>query len=247
MIPIDDPTALSRLFHVNSEPWLNETAYRGSGYVQEFKEHREAPRTALPPPRPSRIAGVAAQRTSVRAFLPVSMSTAEVSTLLHAAYGVVEVAALEGGGAFLRRSVPSAGGLYPLELYPMLRRVEGVAEGVHHFDARGAGLELVRPGEWGAAAAEVFYTWPFVAEANLIVCFAAVFDRCQKKYGPRGYRYVLLEAGHAAQNLCLAAEELGLATLCMGGFRDRALNTLLGLDVPREGVVYTVAVGRRAR
>jgi SagB-type dehydrogenase family enzyme len=246
MIPIDDPTALSRLFHLNSEPWLNETAYRGAGYVQEFKEYRHALRTALPQPRPGRIAALAAQRSSVRAFQPAVISTVELSTLLHTAYGVVEAAPLDGGGAFLRRNVPSAGGLYPLELYAMLRRVDGVAEGIHHFDARGDGLELVRPGDWSGPAADVFYTWPFVAEANLLLCFAAVFERCQKKYGPRGYHYILLEAGHAAQNLCLAAEELGLATLCMGGYRDGALNRLLRLGIPREGVVYTVAVGRRA-
>jgi SagB-type dehydrogenase family enzyme len=244
MIPVDDATTLSRLFHLNSEPWLNESAYRGSPYHQEFKEHRDAPRTSLPTPRAGRIADLAARRTSIRAYAPKAVTAAALADVLHAAYGVVEIAPLEAGRAFLRRSVPSAGGLYPLELYLMLRRVEGAAPGIYHFDARGGALELVRPGDWRPAAAEVFYTWPFVTEAAAIVCFAAVFERCQKKYGPRGYRYVLLEAGHAAQNLCLAAAELELATLCMGGFRDRALNLLLGLEAPKEGVVYTVAVGR---
>jgi SagB-type dehydrogenase family enzyme len=245
MIPVDDATTLSRLFHLNSEPWLNESAYRGSPYHQEFKEHREAPRTPLPAPRAGRVAGIAARRSSVRSYAPEPMTSEALSDVLHAAYGVVEVAPLEGGGAFLRRSVPSAGGLYPLELYLMVQRVQAAAPGVYHFDARDGALELVRPGDWRPAAAEVFYTWPFVLEAAAIVCFAAMFERCQKKYGPRGYRYVLLETGHAAQNLCLAAEELGLATLCMGGFRDAALNRLLGLEAPKEGVVYTVAVGRR--
>ena len=186
MIPIDDPTALSRLFHLNSEPWLNETAYRGSPYLHEFKEHREALRTPLPRPTPGRIAQLAAQRNSVRAFAWAEITSDQLSALLHAAYGVVEVAPLGTGGGFLRRSVPSAGGLYPLELYPMVRRVEGVTEGIHHFDARGDALELVRPGDWSAAAAEVFYTWPFVVEANVLVCFAAIFERCQKKVRTAG-------------------------------------------------------------
>ena len=83
-------------------------------------------------------------------------------------------------------------------------------------------------------------------DANLVIVLAAVFTRSQKKYGPRGYRYTLLEAGHAGQNICLRAAELGLSTLCMGGFVDSALNALIGLDVPREGAVYTLAAGYAA-
>ena len=70
-----------------------------------------------------------------------------------------------------------------------------------------------------------------------------MFGRSQKKYGTRGYRYVLLEAGHSAQNVCLRAAELGLGSLCMGGFEDARLNRMLGLEPAREGVVYAVAVG----
>ena len=253
MIPSDDPTSLSRLYHLNSEPWLNDAAYRAGPYLQEFKEHRDAPRIPLPPPAdPGTVLRLSAQRRSIRAFKPEPIGIERLARVVHATYGVVEVATLDPGpapgtagplGRFLRRSVPSAGGLYPLELYLMLRRIDGAPEGIHHFDARGDALELVRPGAWQEEAAEVFYTWPYVAEANAIVCIAAVFNRCQKKYGPRGYRYVLLEAGHAAQNLCLAAQEEHLGTLCMGGCRDGAIDRLLGLAEPAEGVVYAVAVG----
>ena len=81
---------------------------------------------------------------------------------------------------------------------------------------------------------------------NVIVFLAAVFCRSQKKYGPRGYRYILLEAGHVAQTLCLGATERGLGTLCMGGFRDARLNRWLGLDGIDEAVVYSVAIGHPA-
>jgi SagB-type dehydrogenase family enzyme len=243
MLPVDDPMQLSRLFHLNSEPWLNEQAYRGAPFAQEFKDHLEAARIPLPPPVPGCVVALAAARYSVRAFEPRAMSGQMLSDLLHAAYGIVDRAALEGGHAFLRRGVPSAGGLYPLELYLMIRNVTDLADGLYHFDAREPALELVRAGDWQAEAATIFYTWPFIVEANIVVCIGAVFPRSQKKYGPRGYRYILLEAGHVAQNLCLAAAEMGLATLCMGGFRDGALNRLIGLDPHREGVVYAVAAG----
>lgn len=241
-LPVDDATSLSRLYHLNSEPWLNERAYRGQPYHQEFKDHPAAPRIALPPSTPTALDALAAARASVRAFAHRPLPLATLAGLLRTAYGVIGSAALPGG-AFLRRPVPSAGGLYPLEIYVLTQGVTGLADGVHHFDAVGEALACLRAGDWRAQAAGMFYTWPYVAQANAILCFAAVFDRCQSKYGPRGYRYILLEAGHAAQNLCLAATAAGLGALCMGGYRDAALNGLIGLDPLREGVVYTVAAG----
>jgi SagB-type dehydrogenase family enzyme len=171
------------------------------------------------------------------------MPLAAVSDLLSAGYGVAGAAPLDGGGLFLRRNVPSAGGLFPLEAYLIARNVEGLADGLYHYDVRGHALACLRRGDLSAEIEPVFLTYPFVCNANLIVCLGAVFPRIQKKYGPRGYRYLLLEAGHAAQNLCLAAAERDLASLCMGGFFDSRLNRLLGLDPRCEGAVYTVAVG----
>ncbi len=242
MIDVEDPTALSRLYHLNSEPWLNESAYRGAPYLQERTLHPDAPRTALPPAAPGLVARLAARRRSTRRFVEREMALETLGALLCAGYGVAEIAGLESGGKFARRTAPSAGGLYPLDLYAIVRNLRGAPDGAHHFDPFGPSLEAL--GQPSAAAmAEAFYTWPFVEHANAVVCVAAEFLRCQKKYGPRGYRYILLEAGHVAQTLCLAAEEAGLATLCMGGFRDAALNRLLGLDPARQGVVYAVAIG----
>jgi len=243
MIRSDDPTTLSLLFHLNSEPWLDEDAYRGAAVQHEFKDVPPAAApTALPAPTPSPLAGLILRRRSARAFAGRPLPLAAVSALASATYGVVELAPMPGG-AFLRRAVPSAGGLYPLELFVFLQRVEGLADGLYHYDVRGHALSPLRPGWPAEALRSVFLTYPFVRDANLVVCFAAAFPRAQKKYGPRGYRYVLLEAGHAAQNLCLAAAEHGLGSLCMGGFMDGGLNRLLGLDPRTEGVVYAVAVG----
>jgi SagB-type dehydrogenase family enzyme len=87
------------------------------------------------------------------------------------------------------------------------------------------------------------YAHPFIEDANAFVALTAPFERTQRKYGPRGYRYLLLEAGHVAQNLCLAAGRRGLATLCIGGFVDSILNAELGLDPRVAGVLYGVGVG----
>jgi SagB-type dehydrogenase family enzyme len=245
MIPIDDAETLSRIFHLNSEPWLNEEAYRGNPFHQEYKNHPAATaRIPLPDPHRGQLASLFSSRHSTRAFADWTMPLSVKSNLLFSAYGVVEIAKMETGGKYLRRSVPSAGALYPLELYLLLRRIDKLEDGLYHYDSISHALEQIWGGDWSPACQEAFYTYPFIVGANAVVCYSAVFSRCQTKYGPRGYRYILLEAGHSAQNVCITAEDLGLATLCMGGFKDSILNSLLGLSPLAEGAVYTVAVGK---
>jgi SagB-type dehydrogenase family enzyme len=82
-----------------------------------------------------------------------------------------------------------------------------------------------------------------VANANLLIIIANTADRTLKKYGPRGYRYLLLEAGHIGQALCMLATEAGLATLCVGGFRDRRVNRWLQLPGSCVGALYLITVG----
>jgi len=86
----------------------------------------------------------------------------------------------------------------------------------------------------------------FLENANLIVFIATVFRRTLSKYGSRGYRYVLFEAGHLAQNLCLLAAERNLGSLCVGGFWDSRVNAFLGLNGVDDAVVYCVGIGHPA-
>jgi SagB-type dehydrogenase family enzyme len=127
-----------------------------------------------------------------------------------------------------------------------VENVEGMADGLHHYNVREHSLELLKDKAQAADLHSALLTEPFIHNANLVFYLAAVFKRTQKKYGPRGYRYILLEAGHVAQNICLLATEQGLGSLCMGGFLDAKLNRLLGLSGSQEAVVYSVAVGHKA-
>ena len=245
MIPLEDPTTLSMLFHLNSEPWLNDEAYKAGSSKQEFKQPDGIlGETALPFVQSS-LTDLFRRRRSCREFSRASMPLAQVAGLIAAAYGIVEITTLNDQGKFLRRSVPSAGGLFPLEIYVVVQRVDGLADGMYHYDVLGHSLQLLAPGNHFRCLEPVFYTYPFFCDANLAICLAAVFSRTQKKYGPRGYRYILLEAGHAGQNICLQAAEMNLATLCMGGVIDWSVDRMLGLDQKdKEGVVhYSVAVG----
>jgi SagB-type dehydrogenase family enzyme len=170
------------------------------------------------------------------------MPLATAASLLNACYGVTALRYETPSWARWGRVVPSAGGLYPLDIHVVARGVESVPDGVYRFEPADERLEPRPDRRLGDVEAAIFNP-EFIANANMLVLMAAHFPTTQKKYGPRGYRYVLIEAGHAAQTLCLAATELGCAHLCMGGFDDDRLNRALGLDPLDEGVIYCLAVG----
>ena len=146
MIPVDDPLSLSRLYHLNSEPWLNEQAYREAPFLHEYMDHAGASaRVDLPAPAGGALARMFSARQSVRAFAAWTMPLATLSELLFAAHGVIAIMPLETGGAYLRRSVPSAGALYPLEIFVLLRNVEGIEDGIYGFDPRSHALDRLFP------------------------------------------------------------------------------------------------------
>jgi len=140
------------------------------------------------------------------------------------------------------RTVPSAGALYPLELYVHARAVTGLEPGLYHFQATAALLQRLRSlaGEELAAA----FVQPNVIEAAAaVILITAVFQRTTFKYGERGYRFALIEAGHVAQNIDLVASALGLPAANLGGFFDRELEMLLDVDGVEQSLVYAVAIG----
>jgi SagB-type dehydrogenase family enzyme len=245
IIPLEDGETLSRLFHLNSEPWSNVEAYRQAlDYEVQYKEMAAGDASvSLPLPGGSALLELLSARDSCREYQLREMSLGTLSTILKCAYGITRTAQMPkiGGGYF--RTVPSAGGLFPLELYVLAREMSGLSDGIFHYNLRGHSLELLREGRWFAELDKALISSPFIINANLIFFLSAVFKRTQKKYGPRGYRYILLEAGHVAQNLCLVAAEQKLGSLCMGGYTDARLNRFMGFDGLHEAVVYSVAVG----
>jgi SagB-type dehydrogenase family enzyme len=245
MIPYEDATTLSLLYHLNSEPWQNVEAYQGGAYEVDYREFPRAAAVTLSAPVDSPLRRLLVGRESCRRYDLRRLELAVLSNLLANACGISRREEVVGGSLCLLRTAPSAGGLYPVELYVVTRKVEGLADGLHHYNVRSHALEPLRLDISLATLAPVMLTYP--EEVNAIFFLSAVFARAQKKYGPRGYRYILLEAGHVAQSLCLSAVEQGLGSLCMGGFQDAALNRWLGLNGISEAIVYSVAVGHAAR
>jgi len=200
------------------------------------------PAIELPPPRPlsGGIERALRARRSTRTYGDEPIAPDELSSLLGAAYGVT--AALDEQKL---RSVPSGGALYPLELYVAAVRVEAIARGLYHYDPLRNVLERIRR----LRAAELEGLTPYdelLLPSAAVVAISAVFWRSRFKYGARAYRFALLEAGHVAQNFLLAATTLGLSSCPVGGFFDRAVDTLLGIDGLHEASLYLLPVGRPA-
>lgn len=201
---------------------------------------------ALPPPRrPECVLWDAIEaRRSRREFGPDPIGGDELAALLHAGYGVTHLLeSPDGSQALPFRAVPSGGALYPLELYVAALRVDGLEAGLYHFDPLLRSLEVVRIGLDADDVAALSAYPEIVAPCSALLVVASVFGRLRFKYGQRGYRFALLEAGHVGQNVLLAATALGLAAVPLGGFYDRPTDEFLGLDGVNESTLYTIAVG----
>jgi SagB-type dehydrogenase family enzyme len=206
------------------------------------KVYRTGLRIALPAVEslPVNVSAALARRRSVRSFGARVVTLGHVGQLLGWSHGVMPRA---GADLPSGRTAPSAGALYPIELYVAAQGVPGAIPGVYHYNATDHELEGVTT-EGGVQAVHRTSMYPEIAnQASLMVMMVAVFARTCQKYGERGYRFVLLDCGHVAQNLHLVAATIGLGSVGIGGFLDDELNDVLELDGVNEAVVHTIALG----
>jgi SagB-type dehydrogenase family enzyme len=209
--------------------------------TRSVKRHAHLPAVPLPAAElgGATLAEALTARRSRRAFGKGSLACGQLASLLHAAYGVT--ASLDGTPQLLR-TVLSGGALYPLELYVAAQRVEGLDQALYHYDPLRHVLERLAPLPALDSACITPYA-ELVEVSAAVVAITAMFWRSRFKYGARAYRFTLLEAGHVAQNLLLAAASLGLAALPLGGFYDRELDALLEIDGLYEASLYLLPVG----
>ncbi len=198
--------------------------------------------TRIELPRPQTTGTVSVEealqsRRSVREFARQALTLDELSQLLWAAQGISQ-------GRF--RTTPSAGALYPLEVAVAVRNVEGLEAGVYRYDPATHDLTVVRSGNVLRSLARAAIGQAWVEGGAIALVFAAVYDRTTTKYGERGSRYVHMEAGHAAQNVYLQAEAMGLGTVVVGAFRGGAVKDLLQLESDEEPLTI-MPVGRPRR
>lgn len=198
------------------------------------------PTIPLPPPKASTLLLDEAihRRRSRRDYASLPLSQGELASLLYSAQGVTDPTR-----AF--RAAPSAGATYPLETYVAVHRVEGLAAGLYRYRPAEHALELLREGSLERQVTLAGIGQGMLGQAGVVIILAAVPERTARRYGARAERYILLEIGHAAQNIYLAAEGHSLGACAVGAFDDEALNALLGLDGRQEKALYMMAVGKR--
>jgi len=229
------------------ETMLDREALLESGKTEiapaaHTREFTGAEKTMLVPPDCSgSLWRALARRRSGRRYGPSPVNDAELAALLWAAQGITAEA-----GPFLLRTAPSAGALHPLDTYVAVNRVEGLVPGLYHLDVRGFALEQIFRGDVSTRMARAAIHQEFISRAAAVIIFSCVFRRSMAKYGDRAMRYICMDAGHACQNLLLAAEDLGLAACPVAAFFDQEMNEIVGADGIEEGVLYLAAIGRPA-
>lgn len=183
-------------------------------------------------------------RVTGRDLVASRLPLRDVATLLELSYGVTRD---NDSGEFPRpfRVAPSAGALYPLEIYLHSARVDGIKPGLYHYDPSQRELQRLRDGDLSRELADGLVQKELALGTSLQVFITGIFERAVFKYGDRGYRFALLEAGHVAQNMNLVANALGHGVINVGGFVDRVMDTLLGLDGITHSTIYVIAVGAK--
>ncbi len=173
-------------------------------------------------------------RRSIRNFKGEPPTKVQVSQLLWAAQGVTHPKGF--------RAAPSAGALYPLEIFLVAGTVRELEAAVFKYDPVNHEMTKTRNGDARAGLCRSAYGQRSVLYAPLSLAVCAVYGRVTKKYGKRGIRYVHMEAGHAAQNICLQAAALGLGTVVIGSFNDDGVKAILNAGSEEEPL-YVIPTG----
>lgn len=171
------------------------------------------------------------RRRSVRDYKRGALSLSEVSQLLWAG----------GGRNLYRRTIPSAGATYPLELYFVSGEIEGLEMGLYHYIVSGHSLEKLKDEDLRRRLCRAALEQRMIERAPVTLIIAADYHRTTGHYGQRGVRYVHMEVGHMGQNISLQAVALNLGTVMIGAFRDQEIKEILGIE---EEPLYLIPVGR---
>jgi SagB-type dehydrogenase family enzyme len=169
------------------------------------------------------------QRRTIRSFDGKSLTLGQFSQLLWAAQGITE----RGG---FKRAAPSAGALYPMDVYAAVGRdcIDELDPGVYRYDPADHSIPLVQEGDSRKDIAVASLSQMWMAYAPLTVVITAEYSRIEIKYGQRGIRYAMIEAGHIGQNIFLQSQAMGLAAGIVGAFQDQKVIQVMGIRETHE-------------
>jgi SagB-type dehydrogenase family enzyme len=165
------------------------------------------------------------KRRSVRDYKPEPLSIAEVSQILWAAQGITDD--IDG-----LRTAPSAGALYPLEIYLVAANVKDLSAGLYKYNPQSHSIKKIFEGDKRTEISNASLRQESIESSSVLVIITAIYERTSVKYGKRTERYVNMEVGHVGQNIYLQAVPLGLGTVMIGAFEDDKLKK--ALDLPAD-------------
>lgn len=207
-----------------------------------YKTYPRLPKVTLIDNPPSAdLFDLVKKRESRRDFKRGDMSLEEVSILLKYSCGEMQ----GNGEIYRRRAQPSGGARFPIEVYLVIFRSEGeLKAGVYHYGVKNHMLDVLWEKEFNDNDIGELFSYSWVKEATMGIVMTAVFARAQDKYGERGYRHILLEAGHICQNIYLVSTALNLKCCAIGGTIDQNIEKILDIDGVTESLVYACAIGK---
>ncbi len=182
-------------------------------------------------------------RRSIRKYADEPLTLGELAYLLWCTQGVQEVTSRPA----TLRTVPSAGARHAFETYVLCNRVEGLEPGLYRYVAIGHKLAAVDLDESIAERVAAACLGQYVVQSAATFIWVADVYRMFWRYQERGYRYLLLDAGHVCQNLYLAAQAVGSGCCAIGAFDDDEFNIVLGLDGEDQFVIYAATLGKTAK
>lgn len=203
--------------------------------------HSGDPGEPIPLPQPSLHSDTSIEealqtRRSVREYRAEPLSIQEISQLLWAGQGISDPRG--------RRTAPSAGALYPLEIYLLAGEVENLEPGIYKYQPQEHELIKIAAGDKRQELQRACLDQEAIGDGAAVIAITAVYERTTQKYGERGRQYVHMEVGAAAQNIYLQAVSIDLATVFMGAFYDEEVKAVLQLE-PEEQPLGFMPVGRQ--
>ncbi|MBT3231338.1 MAG: SagB/ThcOx family dehydrogenase [Calditrichaeota bacterium] len=185
------------------------------------------------------------QRRSFRDFSAGSLSLSEISQVLWAAQGITSKVVIPEREIMLR-SIPSAGALYPLEVFAVVKRVDDLDPGIYRYvpgpGIREHSLAQILSGDMNENLADATLGQDCIKNCAVAIIISSVDNRVAVKYGERAHMYCLIETGHAGQNICLQSNSLGLGAVTVGAFNDKRLKRLIGHEAEPY---YIVCIGKK--
>ena len=245
---------ISEIFHENSKlrrisainfPWKSNEELTGM-QIGAYKSYSAMSKIKLHSSTMSidnSIEKTILTRRSIREYSGKAIGFDKFTKLLRLSSGISGSVDLGNQIIHNLRSYPSAGALYPLEVYPAIFRVNNVKSGLYHYNVKDDALELLNQGNFENRISSYTYFPEIVKTSSVVLIITAMFNRTISKYGERGYRFALIEVGHLGQNISLIANALGLDSVAIGGFIDDDINDLIGIDGVNEAAVYLLVIG----